>query len=166
MLFRAAKDICASYGPILHALGSLASKKDTSNERNLQSEGILGIASAMLKITRARRELLRRYFDIGVARELYTFDPSHTQFFGGSSLNDRVKEAKALAEARNNLFFRPKPKNNKSSRQGYPKSQGFHQGQGQYQQQKPQNRPRQNRGRGRRYKNKGKAATAKTSDSK
>ena len=166
MLFRAAKDICASYGPILQALGSLASKSDTSNERNLLSEGILGIASAMIKITRARRELLRRYFDFSVARELYSFDPSHSQFFGGSSLNERVKEAKALAEARNNLFFRPKPKTNKSGRQGYPKSQGFNQGQGQYQQQKTQNRPRQNRGRGRRYKNKGKAASAKTSDSK
>ena len=101
---------------------------------------------------------------MGVAKELYNFDPSHSQFFGGSSLDDRVKEAKALADARNNLFFRPKPKTFKSKTSKYSKSAGF---QDQSQQQKPQFKRHQGRGRGRRYKaGKGQAAATKTSESK
>ena len=169
LLFRAAKDICVAYGPIFQVLTLLGDRGDCGSERTMLSEGVLGLASAMNRITRARRELLRRYFDFGVAKELYTFDPSHSQFFGGSSLDDRVKEAKALAEARNNLFFRPKPKTYKSNYANknskfYNKSAGF---QDQSQQQKPQFKRRQNRGRGRRYKTgKGQTSTAKTSDSK
>ena len=88
----------------------LDDRGDCSSERSLLSEGVLGIASAMIKITRARRELFRRYFDFAVSKQLYSFDPSHTQFFGGSSLDDRVKEAVTLSEARKNMLFRPKPK--------------------------------------------------------
>ena len=164
-LFRASKDICLAYGPIFDALMMLGERGNCGTERGLLSEGVLGIASAMNRITRARRELLRRYFDLGVAKELYTFDPSHSQFFGGSSLDDRVKEAKALAEARNNLFFRPKPKTFRSNKT-YNKSAGF---QEQSQQQKSQykRRPGRGRGRGRRYKNaKGQSTAAKTSESK
>ena len=165
MLFRSAKDICVAYGPIFQVLMMLTERGDCGAEKWLLTEGVLGIASAMLKITRARRELLRRYFDLGVARELYNFSPSHSQFFGGSSLDDRVKEAKALAEAGNNLFFRPKPKAFKSGKAKSTKAAGF-QNQSQ-QQQKPQNRRRQGRGRGRRYKGgKGQSAAAKTSESK
>ena len=167
MLFRAAKDICVAYGPIFQVLMMLTDRGDCSVEKGLLSEGVLGIASTMLKITRARRELLRRYFDLGVARELYNFNPSHSQFFGGSSLGDRVKEAKTLSEAGNNLFFRPKPKAFKSgkAKSNYSnKASGF---QNQSQQQKPQNRRRQGRGRGRRYKGgKGQSTAAKTSESK
>ena len=164
MLFRAAKDICVAYGPIFQGLGMLADRGDCGAERRLLSEGMLGIASAMHKITRARRELLRRYFDLGVARELYSFAPSHTQFFGGSSLDDRVKEAKALSEARNNLFFRPKPKSFKSKTSQYYGKTGFQD----QKQQKSQPKGRQGRGRGRGRRSKlGKGQTAaKTSESK
>ena len=164
VLFRAAKDICVAYGPIFQGLGMLAERGDCGAERRLLSEGILGIASAMHKITRARRELLRRYFDLGVARELYSFAPTHTQFFGGSSLDDRVEEAKALSEARNNLFFRPKPKTYKSKTSQFYSKTGF---QDQNQQKSQTNRRRgRGRGRGRRSKiNKGQTA-AKTSESK
>ena len=166
MLFRAAKDICAAYGPIFHGLCLLGQKGGCEPERKLLTEGILGVSSAMLKITRARRELIRRYFDFGVARELYEFSPSHTQFFGGSSFEERVKEAKALSDSRNNLFFRPKPKTFKSAKsKAYNKAAGF---QDQSQQQNNQYRRRQGRGRGRRYnkKTKGQPAAAKTSESK
>lgn len=164
MLFRAAKDICLAYGPIFKAWSMLGDRGDCVDERKLLSEGLLGVASAGLKITRARRELLRRYFDLGVAKELYDFNPSHSQFFGGNSLDDRVKEAKALADARNNLFFRPKPKSFNFKNQKYNKSAGF---QEQNQQQKPQNKGRKGRGRGRRFpKGKGKGPAAKTSESK
>ena len=101
---------------------------------------------------------------MGVAKELYSFAPSHTQFFGGSSLDDRVKEAKALSEARNNLFFRPKPKNYKSKTSQYYGKTGFQD----QNQQKSQPKRRQSRGRGRGRRSKqGKGQTAaKTPESK
>ena len=165
MLFRAAKDISVAYGPFFQALMMLSERGNCGEEKWLITEGLLGVASAMLKITRARRELLRRFFDLAVAKELYNFNPSHSQFFGGSSLDDRVKEAKTLAEAGNNLFFRPKPKAFKSGKAKSNKAAGF---QNQSQQQKPQNnRRRQGRGRGRRGKGgKGQSTAAKTSESK
>lgn len=166
MLFRAAKDICVAYGPIFQGLMMLSDRGDCGPEKWLITEGVLGVASAMLKITRARRELLRRYFDLGIARELYNFNPSHSQFFGGSSLDDRVKEAKALAEAGNNLFFRPKPKAKPGKAKYTNKAAGF-QNQTQQQQKPQKGRGRQGRGRGRRYKGgKGQSAAAKTSESK
>ena len=166
ILFRAARDVCAAYGPIFEALTLLGERGGCERERQLLTEGMLGVSSAMLKITRARRELIRRYFAFETARELYDFSPTHTQFFGGNSLEERVKEAKALAEARRNMFFRPQPKAyNKSAKSSrtYAKAAGF---QNQSQQQKPQS-SRRGRGRGRRYKNaKNQSASAKTSESK
>ena len=64
----------------------------------------------MHKISRARRELLRRYFRLEISKNLYSFDPSHSQLFGGSSLEARVQQAQNMPNARNMMFFRPKPK--------------------------------------------------------
>ena len=163
-LFRASRDICASYGPFFQVLALLGEKGNCKYERAILSEGVLGIASAMNKITRARRELLRRYFKLDVAKVLYTYDPSHSQFFGGNSLDERVKEAKELASAQSNLFFRPKPKTTKSYSKPYTKSSGFQQNQNN--QQKTQYKGRQSRGRGRRGKGKSQNSSATASNSK
>ena len=173
ILFRAAKDICIAYGPIFQVLSMLGDRGDCSSERSLLSEGVLGIVSAMHKITRARRELFRRYFEFPVSKELYTFDPSHSQFFGGSSLDDRVKEAKILSETRKNMLFRPKPKtyNKNYSSTGFQENSQYQQKTHNRRQksQKGQNGSNRGRGRGRgrRYKNgKGQSTASKTSESK
>ena len=64
LMFRAARDICAAYGPCFEVLHLLGKRNDCKQERLLLSEGLLGFASAMHKISRARRELLRRYFKL------------------------------------------------------------------------------------------------------
>ena len=168
ILFRAAKDICVAYGPIFQVLTMLGNRGDCRSERSLLSEGVLGIASAMIKITRARRELFRRYFDYKVSKDLYAFDPSHSQFFGGSSLDDRVKEAKTLSDTRQNMLFRPKPKISKKNYSATGFQENFRRQKSQ-KGQNGQNRGRgRGRGRGRRYnKNgKGQSEASKTSDSK
>ena len=152
LMFRSARDICASYGPFFEVLSRLGARGDCKAERALMSEGLLGVASAMHKITRARRELLRRYFKLEIAKNLYSFDPSHSQFFGGSSLVDRVKQAQEMTNAHSSMFFRPKPNPSKAyAKTGSKpyKSSGFRD---QASQQKPQQKRRQNRGRGRRGK--------------
>ena len=146
ILFRAAKDICVAYGPIFQVLTMLGNRGDCRSERSLLSEGVLGIASAMNKITRARRELFRRYFDYKVSKDLYAFDPSHSQFFGGSSLDDRVKEAKTLSDTRQNMLFRPKPK---ISKKNYSATGGFQENFRRQKSQKGQNGQNRGRGRGR-----------------
>ena len=45
-----------------------------------------------------------------MSKVLIAFDPSLSLFFGISSLDDRVKEAKSLSVFRQNMLFHPKPK--------------------------------------------------------
>ena len=166
LMFRAAKDLCAAYGPFFEVLHLLGQRGDCQDERLILSEGILGIASAMHKISRARRELLRRYFRLEISKNLYSFDPSHSQLFGGSSLEARVQQAQNMANARNKMFFRPKPKTKYPPKTGKGSqansSQGF---QSPASQPKPQRGGRRGRGRGRRSRSKPQSSTS-TSTSK
>ena len=166
LLFRGSRDICASYGPLVEVLDLLGKRGDCKDERIILSEGILGIASALLKITRARRELVRRFFKLDISKTLYSFDPSHEQFFGGSSLGERVKQAQEVVTARNSMFFLPQKKSfpnkgSKGTNQGYNsnKTKGFQDNASATKQ--PSKPRRQSRGRGRR----GQAAKGRNSKS-
>ena len=161
LMFRACRDICASYGPFIEVLDLLGAKGDCKKERGILSEGILGVVSGVHKITRARRELFRRYFRIEVAKILYTNDPSHSQFFGGTSLGDRVKEAQDFVTTRNSMFFLPKSKNysNSNKASSKSKSKGFQENASD--QRQPPKQRRGSRGRGRR----GKAGKGRSSKS-
>ena len=116
------------------------------------------MASAVLKLSRGRRELGRRFVPLENANALFRTKPSHYSFFGDSSDDTAVTKAVAEAKVNKNLITMPKKRKFMSFRYSHPGGKQFYQSKDRYQNQNFRNnyyRKGENFGQGRRGQNHG-----------
>ena len=109
-MYNAQKELFITAKPLLSALMDLKPLGDpVSKAREKLSITLQGIYSVSLKISRARRENVRFLFKFALAEVLFSFDPTHSSLFGGSSFASQVE--KAAKEAKLDLTWsKPKSK--------------------------------------------------------
>ena len=93
-MYNAQKELFITAKPLLSALMDLKPLGEpVSKAREKLSISLQGIYSVSLRISRARRENVRFLFKFALAEVLYSFDPSHSSLFGGSSFSSQVEKA-------------------------------------------------------------------------
>ena len=109
-MYNAQKELFITAKPLLSALMDLKPLGEpVSKAREKLSISLQGIYSVSIKISRARRENVRFLFKFALAEVLYSFDPTHSSLFGGSSFSSQVE--KAVKEAKLDLTWsKPKSK--------------------------------------------------------
>ena len=112
-MYHAQKELFITAKPLLSALMDLKPLGESvSKAREKLSISLQGIYSVSIRISRARRENVRFLFKFALAEVLYSFDPTHSSLFGGSSFSSQVE--KAAKEAKLDLTW-SKPKSKPSS---------------------------------------------------
>ena len=106
-LFYASADVCAAIRPLLEALSLLDDKGGCSKEKNLIGQGIMGMLSANIKISRGRREVARRFVRLDCSEALFSVPPSNQCLFGGTSDTDAVKKAQDVTKSDSSLVRPP-----------------------------------------------------------
>ena len=109
-LFYASDDLCTSTRPLIEALSLLDDLPNCKQIKNLIGQGLQGIFSANLRISKGRREVGRRFVRLDCAEALYGSSPSHRSLFGNVSDAEAVKQAKDKAKLDESLVFIPKKK--------------------------------------------------------
>ena len=109
-MYNAQKQLFITSKPLLSALMDLKPLGElVSKAREKLSISLQGIYSVSLRISRARRENVRFLFKFALAEVLFSFDPTHSSLFGGSSFSSQVE--KAAKEAKLDLTWsKPKSK--------------------------------------------------------
>ena len=113
-LYYASSDICAAIRPLLEALSLLDDRCDCSSEKNLIGQGIMGMLSANIRISRGRREVARRFVRLDCSDALFSVPPSNQCLFGGTS--DSVKKAQDVTKTDGSLVRPPVTKKSFGSR--------------------------------------------------
>ena len=121
-LFYASSDLCTALRPFTEAISKLDDIQGSGDIKNLIGLGIRGIFSANIGISKARRELGRKFIRLDCADNLLSVAPSHLSLFGNTSVPEAVKQAKEATKADNTLVYIPK----KKFRPSYPANRGFH----------------------------------------
>ena len=121
-LYNAQKELFVAAKPLLSALMDLKPLGDpVSKAREKLSISLQGIYSSSLRISRARRENVRFLFKYALAEVLYSYDPTHSSLFGGSSFSSQVE--KAAKEAKLDLTWSKSKQ--KTYSQGYQPFQSY-----------------------------------------
>ena len=120
-LFYASSDLCTSLRPLTEALSLLDDKPDCKEIKNLIGEGIIGICSANIRISRGRREISRKCVKLDCAEALFGVAPTYQGLFGNSSDIEAVKAAKEVAKSDDSFVYKPAYKKPFRS----PYTQGF-----------------------------------------
>ena len=124
--------------PLLAALLELKPLgKQVSTARRMISKSIHGLYSISLKISKARREIVRFLFKEPLAEVLYSYEPTHLSIFGGTDFASQVEKAAKVAKL--DISWAKRPRTTQTFR---PRgSQGFRGSRGGY----------NNKARGRQY---------------
>ena len=96
-----------SLAPIMKALTKLESVTGSNEARNLIGEGLIGMSQGWHEITYARRELYRKFVRRDVQPNLYENVPSHSQMFGGESIEGQVTKALAASKEKAQFIIQP-----------------------------------------------------------
>ena len=113
--------------PLLAALLELKPLgKQVSNARRMISKSIHGLYSISLKISKARREIVRFLFKEPLADVLYSYEPNHVSLFGGTDFASQVEKAAKVAKLDISWAKRPRSTQTFRSRgsQGFRGSRG------------------------------------------
>ena len=106
-LFNASSDLCASLRPLIEAISQLDDIPGSASVKNLIGNGVLGIVSANLRVSRGRREISRRCVRLDLAEALFSNSPNHKSLFGGNSNMEAIKAAKEAAKVDDSFVFKP-----------------------------------------------------------
>ena len=109
-LYNASSDLCSSIRPLIEAISLLDGMPEGKEIKNLVGQGLQGIFSANIKISRSRREVGRRFVRTDCAEALFSVAPTHSSLFGGPSVTDAVKQAKESSKLDDSLVYAPPPK--------------------------------------------------------
>ena len=176
-LFNASSDLCSSLHPFIEAVSLLDDIPNSSNIKNLLGQGIIGVCSANIRISRGRREVARRCVKLDCADALYSVPPSHKSIFGTNSDSEALKAAKEMAKSDSSFVHKPAYKKPyRSYNQGFlyqpqdqykPRNnQFFQKPYYEYQYQKEKNQSQRHRGRGRGQRGRGQRKSSKPAYSK
>lgn len=173
-LFHASSDLCASMRPLIEAISQLDDIPGSASVKNLIGNGVLGIVSANLRVSRGRREISRRCVRLDCAEALFSNAPNHKSLFGGNSNLEAIKSAKEAAKVDDSYVYKP-AKIKKSHYLSQPqdqykgKTQFFHNPYYDYNQYKSSDRKQsqtRGRGRGRGHRGRGQKKSSKPTYSK
>ena len=120
-LFYASTDLCTSLRPLIEAISLLDDKPGCSDIKHIIGQGIIGIFSANIRISRGRREISRKCVKLDCAEALFRVAPTHNSLFGNSSDSEAVKAAKELTKSDETFVYKPSYKKPYRS----PYNQGF-----------------------------------------
>ena len=107
-LYNASADLCAAVKPLIEAVSLLDDRPGCGDIKCLIGQGILGLLSSNIKISKGRRELGRRFVRLDCAEALFSVAPSHHSLFGGKSDSAAVTAAKEATKLDDSLVHKPK----------------------------------------------------------
>ena len=91
--YSANQDLACGFRPLLEVMSSMKNKEDMKETRQLLANVFQSMSSATCRLSRGRRELVRRFIPLDTAPGLFKQQPSHHCLFGSKSIEEALQKA-------------------------------------------------------------------------